>query len=403
MTDIAPNVLKVASGATGASHSAVSKRFSGFVPGQFRYVSAFYKADRTTGTGLLTLRLRIQWYQADGTTSAGTTDTNVTIDADVTAYTFVEGRHTVPALAVSAEMQVIAIPAASPMQHDLYVASPRVGLTESSADVTAVVDCPATAEFHHSHDGVAESGEFPRSLSLKLIAAGGSITSGITWTYTVISGVVNGFDDTSGAQSISGSGSTTLSIASLGSDTGIIQIKAVYAGAQRVATITLTKVFAAPPETGGGGGGGSGSTQTSGFSDVNSASYAAISDTLSATTGPSQTQVNIGVNLGVTPLAVSPTGSSNLQWKVQRETSPGSGSWTDVGSVQNSGPDPRVSSDPETGTYYVGTVGSLVGTINDTGRSSSTTYNYRVVALQQTGSTNHRPFTLTGMISVAPA
>lgn len=388
--------LKVPSGATGASHSATSKRFRGFVPGQTFFLGFLYKADRTSGTGILQLRARINWYNAAGT-ALTPTDHDVSVDADVLDFVFVEKKHLAPAAAVEGEVAFIATPAASPMQHDVWVTGVRLAKTEAGADVTTFVDGPSTATFAHSSAGAAESGEFPRNLPYSLKNASGTVASGIVWTYTVVTGTVNGFTSASGAQSISGGGAVNFTVSSMATSSATVLITATYNGAARTKLVTLEKTFAAPPT--GGGGGSSTTTQTSGFVDVTSSGFTTISaatPTLSTTLGAGKTQVNVTVTLSFNPTAVSPVGNNNIQTKVQRDIA---SVWTDIGSAQDTDPDCNVTL--EEGSYVVGQTGETAYTINDTGLTAGNTYVHRVQGKYTTGSANHQPFAGTGSIATS--
>lgn len=375
----------LASGTAGTSHSTTSRRFRGFTPGQPFFLSFLYKADRTTGTGILALRARINWYGATGLLTP--TDQTINIDADTSGFLFAEQRHIAPAGAVEGEVVFTATPAASPMQHDLWVAGIRLGRTEAGAEVTSVVEGPTTATFAHSSTGVAEAGQFPRSLSYKLLVGGTEITSGVTWSYIVRNGTMNGFIDTDGAQSMS---SNVLSVSSLGTNSATVEVRATYNGVTRLTSVTLTKTFAAPTT---GTGGGTTETQTSGFTSLNSSSFSVISNVLDTTLPVGKTQIDISVNLSITGQSANVVGSNNIEFKVQRNIS---GTWTDIGSVQNSSPDPREFLE-EPGSYSTSD-GTAVFTINNTGLTASASYEHRVVARYSSGDSGHAPFYFTGTI-----
>lgn len=382
----AAQAFYIASGTAGTSHSVVSRRFRGFTPGQPFFLSFLYKADRTTGAGILALKARINWYGSTGLLTP--TDQDINIDADV-ATTFTEKRHIAPAGAVEGEVVFIATPAASPMQHDLWIAGVRLARTEAGAEITSVVEGAAAATFSHSSVGVADSGQFPRTIIYKLLVGGAEITSGVTWTYLVRSGTVNGFTTASGAQSMSSGG---LVVSSLGTNSAIVEVYATYNGVSRFTSVTLTKTFAAPDS--GGGGGGSTESQNSGFGTVTSSSFATISNVLNTTLPAGKTQIDITVSLGITPTVAGPAGANNLEFKVQRNIS---GTWTDVGTGLNSDPDPNVYFDTE----FVAEDGSVTFTINNTGLTASASYEHRVQARYTTGSSNHQPFGFYGTIQTS--
>jgi hypothetical protein len=392
--------MHVPSGTAGASHTLTNKQFSGFVPGQAFYLGALYKATRTSGAGILTLKLTINWYDSAGAALTAT-EHSISINASTSTFLWVENKHIAPANAIRGEVKIIVTPAASPMQHDLWVTAIRLGKTQAEADVTSFIDGPATESFAHSYDNVAESGQFPRGLTYTLKNAAGSITSGIVWTYTVLSGTVNGFTLASGVQSITGSGAVTLTISSMATSVATVEVKAVYNGATRVKQLQLSKALA-PPPSGGGGGGSSTTTQTSGFVILNAASntYATISATspvLSTTLGTGKTQVDISINLAVGPSETGATTGNNIEVKAQRDIA---SVWTDVGSTINSDPDPKVGIDPDTFERYTEVMGSISGTINNTGLTAGNTYTHRVQARWTSGSTHTFDFTGTILTQV---
>lgn len=373
----------IETGTVGTSHVVTSRRFRGFTPGQPFFLSFLYKADRTTGVGLLALKARINWYGAAGLLTP--TDHDISIDADV-ATSFVEKRHTAPAGAIEGEVVFTATPAASPMQHNLWVAGIRLGRTEAGAELTAVVEGPPTASFAHSSTGTAEAGQFPRTLVYKLLVGGAEVTSGVTWTYLVRSGTVNGFALADGAQSMASGG---LTVSSLSTNNAVVEVYATYNGVARFTSLTLTKTFAAPESSSGGG---STEAQTSGFTTVTTTGFTVISNVLDTTLPAGKTQINVSVSLGIVPNVASPAGLNNLEFKVQRNIA---SVWTDIGSVQNSSPDPAVTED---GVDFVGSDGTASFTINDTGLAASSSYQHRVVARYSSGSSTHQPFYFYGTI-----
>lgn len=391
--------LSVASGTVGASHTVDSQQSSQFIGGQPLWLSFFYKATRTVGTDVLVLRAKVRWWNS-ANTELTATFLDISINATI-GDTFSEFKHISPAAAVKCALQFVLTPAASPMQHTVEIKKVRLGRTQVAADITASVVGITSASFAHGSAGVAESGQFPRDIPFSLVASGATITSGLTWTYTVKVGTVNGFTSASGAQSIVGAGSINLVVSSLGSDNATVQVNATYNGVAYPFTISLDKAFAAPAVAPAGG--SSGSSMTSGFGNLNSAinTYSTTAgDTvgaLSATLAAGKTAVDVAVNLSARPDRVAPDGSNNIEFKLQRKIA---GTYTDVLTSQNSNPDATVDIDPETGIYFVAELGSLVYTFNDTGLAASATYEYRVQSRWTTGAAAHTPFNFTGSVVV---
>ncbi|WBY16634.1 hypothetical protein PF049_00220 [Erythrobacteraceae bacterium WH01K] len=200
---------------------------------------------------------------------------------------------------------------------------------EDGADVTAKVDGPISARFNHSASGTAENGQFPRNLSYRLLYQNGFVQStGVTWTYRVVGGVVNGHSPSATYRSMSGTGTGTLAISSLGADTSSVIVRAVIGGKTQEQTVTLSKTYAAP-ETGGGSGGGSNgssrASQTSGFGSFNSSAWTVVAGPLAVTAG--STTLTNTVNLSA-EMPFGTNGARQILAKVQRKIN---GTWTDEG------------------------------------------------------------------------
>jgi hypothetical protein len=146
----------------------------------------------------------------------------------------------------------------------------------------------------------------------------------VTWQYRVVEGTVNGYSASSTLRSMSGSGTGTLTINSLGS-TSKVEIVATQDGRTVSLFVTLGKVLLAPST--GSSGGAQTAIQTSGFSDVTSSSYATISNELQVTAGT--TTQTVTVNLQVWP----PYGGSGAI-EIQVERWNGS-SWVAMGSSES--------------------------------------------------------------------
>jgi hypothetical protein len=183
----------------------------------------------------------------------------------------------------------------------------------------SITDPPQRLSFKYDYTGTAESGEFSRDLTFSLVdAVGTAVTSGITWTYAVITGTVSGYTSASGSQSMSGSGMGTLTVSSLGSSEAKVEVTATYGGKAFTKQITLTQDVAAPPVAGGGGGGGSSGTlvsKTSGFSSFSTTSFSSVTGNLNFTTPTGVTAIDFNVTLSAIPSASPPSGSWSLECK----------------------------------------------------------------------------------------
>jgi hypothetical protein len=123
--------LHIASGEAGAFHDVLSPTFTSFLPGLPLYFSFDYAATRTTGSSPATLHVELRWYDATGAAlTPWTNDTilNATIADTLQKFTVVP-----PAGATSGKCYIKVTPAASPMQHEVWIKKLRLGKTELSA------------------------------------------------------------------------------------------------------------------------------------------------------------------------------------------------------------------------------------------------------------------------------
>jgi len=203
------------------------------------------------------------------------------------------------------------------------------GKPEDNADVTALaqrtISGPTSVSFTYTSTGTLDpSAQMPANLVYTLSNQSGPITSGVTWQYRVVEGTVNGYSASSTLRSMSGSGAGTLTINSLGS-TSKVEIVATQDGRTVSLFVTLEKVLLAPST--GGSGGAQTATQTSGFSNVTSSSYATISNELQVTAGT--TTQTVTVNIEVWP----PYGGyGTIEIQVERWNG---SSWVTMGSSES--------------------------------------------------------------------
>jgi hypothetical protein len=250
--------------------------------------------------------------------------------------------------------------------------------------------------FHFDYLGAANSGQFPRDLTFKLMGGDGSvITAGVAWQYRVLSGTVNGFTNASGLQNMSGTGIGTLAVASLGTDTASVEVKAVFSGETRTATASLSRQYGAAPTGGGGGGGGGPQTlasKSSGFTTINSTTFTVISGTLTGTMPTGLTTANLNASLNFDP-ATGSNGSATVELKWQRSVS---GVWTDIGSPAVVSGTSQWFRDAETGETST-TAASITNNKSDTGLTAGTSYDWRLVARLTSGTRSHN---VTGIVSI---
>jgi hypothetical protein len=178
--------------------------------------------------------------------------------------------------------------------------TPGVGDTGAPA-ITGIAHPPQRLTFRYDSPGVASSGEFSRDLTFTLYdTTGAAISTAVTWTYEVISGTVNGFTSASGPQSMSGTGTGTLPVSSLGSSEAKVKVSAVYDSKTYLSTETLTQQVATGAVSGGSGSSEIASNSISNsFNSTSFASRGSVNSTMPA----GVTAPNINVYVDVEPAA----------------------------------------------------------------------------------------------------
>jgi len=257
----------------------------------------------------------------------------------------------------------------------------------SEADVLAgssAITGTKSIVIKYDSTGAAQTGELTRTEGYKLVRNGATIMSGLSWTYIVTSGTVNGFTTASGAQAISGAGGVTFSITSLGSDSATVQIKCVDAnGVPYVETIQITK-DQAPAPTSGSVGGGTGASVSS-FASFSSTAMASVMPASPAelVVVAAGTSVALTVTLDIDSNASSATSSETyavVQWW--------NGSlWADVGTETASNPDVARYFDTDLGggTWGPGVTGQINISTSKTGLTAGSTNRFRLMMRRASG------------------
>lgn len=258
--------------------------------------------------------------------------------------------------------------------------------SESLADVTKTISGPTSLVLDYDSGGTLTT-TIPKTSTYKISPAGGTaLTSGVTWAVdTRLVGSQTDSDIWSGSvPSISGSGTGVLSLNSgLKISDATLEITATIAGVTYpVYTVMVSKVVAsATPE-----GGSDFDSASVGGQSVNSTTYTQIA-ALTVTTKSGSTDVDLTANsIAVIPDDDTPTGAVNIDMKWQYESSPST--WTDVGSAASSDPDPLTYLDPVE-MFYVPVNGSITCDRNQGSLSSSTSYNFRLMAKNSSGTKAH--------------
>jgi hypothetical protein len=257
--------------------------------------------------------------------------------------------------------------------------------TAIPAEVSMWISGPSAADIPYDNAGTTIT--TPVELGYSLYAGTGQITDGtIITTYTVDDGNVNGFNSSSGPQTITTTnGSALLTINSLSTESAIITISMTRNGATKTLTLNLYKVRAPLDVEDGGGTSGVPSSQSSGFTNISSnfATAVQISSVLSYTipAGKSTIRVTLALAPKWYPANAKPDndGPWNVEYQIQRNT----GVWTTVATM-NSAPDPFMS---DWELFKRTIAGAMNGTFDDTGLTAGNTYEYRILARVSSGNT----------------
>lgn len=228
---------------------------------------------------------------------------------------------------------------------------------------------PASANVIYDNSGVT----FQSADDLAFIVqnAGGTITSGVTMTWTVLSGTFNAKSAADGPQTMTvTSGVGTLTPTSLTTDSASLLISAAVDGAAvPSATVSVSKIRAAAAP-GGTGGGGAGPTdqasQSSGFTAINTATFTTITGTLSFTLPTGKTTLRCVVDLSCKyPKTADQPGPWDVEFKVRR-------GGVDQGSTQHSSPDNYLYDSGDAGIFS--SAGTMQYTLDMTGLTALTQY-----------------------------
>lgn len=256
---------------------------------------------------------------------------------------------------------------------------PVIGGFEEMADVTKSLSGPASINFAFDSDGVIKAGQVGARGVFSLVTSQDVvITSGVSWAVSVVSGTYSAASPT-----MSGTGTAQINFSSEAVTPGRIRVTATTNSGQpneRVYTrdvdITITQDDP-PVSSGGGGGGGTTTTGTANGTIPSGSAWATVYSGL-VNTASGIDNVNLTANnlfLDPTFPYPSPTVSANIEGQWERETTPGSGTWTSLGSPVSSSPDPGVFDE---GGFGSPSAGAITVNFTDTGRSPDTQYSYRL-------------------------
>lgn len=267
------------------------------------------------------------------------------------------------------------------------------GITDAQLAITG----PASANVLYDNAGTTfQSGD---DLAFAVQGSSGIVTSGVTITWTVMSGTFNAKSASDGAQSLTvTSGVATLTPTSMATDTASLQIDATadsISVAPLIVPATKVKAPAAPTGTGGGGAGPTDqASQSSAFTAINTASFTTITNTLAFTLPTGKTTLRCVINLSCKyGRFADQSGPWDVEFKIQR-------GGVDQGSTQHSSPDPELIADPDYGN--ISSPGTMQYTLDMTGLTALTQYSVVVQARVASGtlpSASNMSFTGTVTLS----
>lgn len=253
-------------------------------------------------------------------------------------------------------------------------------------DVQAGISGPAMIVLDYTSTGTLNT-PLPALYSYTLSAGvGQDIKSGITWGVTVLSGSFTGPSPTMG-----GTGTGILQI-----NSGLATPSVSLAVTARVNgrgyppfTVTINRSTAFPDNVGGNSADATGS-----LNQISTGTFVAVTRDLAITTPAGVTSANLTAPLFAVGLTNAlPTGTTTVELKWQRETSPGV--WSDVGTAATSSPDANVVEAGDPGfPFYIANPGSITCNRTETGLTAATAYKFRLMGRISAG--NLRGVTLTG-------
>lgn len=317
----------------------------------------------------------IWYYQVDGTfisSDAGPHITPASITA-AAAPTRVIRTTTAPALAAYGVFRCFTYATASPAgawRFEFPGFNPLVTsqlVDDASLGKTSnYIDGPTNYTVVYDSTGTTLQDSYELDYVLRTGTSGAAVTSGVTMTYTIVSGDLNGFTPASGAQSITVTGGVgAIPITSMTGSATTLKITVVNAGVTRTFLTAVTKTLAAATTSSGGGTTGSSTSQTSGFTQFSSAYSTPTQITSTFTFTPSSGQTTVSAKAVLTPRVTNDTASDgpwtvSYQWQQQV-----SGAWSNRGTAilttGSGNSSPYAETDPELGKrLYVS------GSINNT-------------------------------------
>jgi hypothetical protein len=345
-------------------------------PGRTYYPSITL-AKSPTAAGAATVRYALRFYDNAGALIGAAINLDIAL-ADLPAggvqKTFM-GAAVAPAGAYHAEVRAEVL--ANGASGFVWFDNPLLLDKEPGEEVTKYITGNNLVSIKFKADQTVDTGQLPKTLNYS-VQVGSTAIAAESWHYKVITGTLNGNTAITGNVAMTGTTTGQLVIdddpVGIGTNTAEIDVYAVSAGKTLGPFRTKIERDVAPAPNSGGGSGSAPPSSHDGTIAFISGSPGGnftfqAGPTLSRTPATGQTKIRLAAGVDVSPFpAGSRVGTWQVEGKWQRESSPGSGTWSDVGSVVSA----QTYDQP-----YGYTPGHLSTNLLDTGRSAGVQYNYR--------------------------
>lgn len=204
------------------------------------------------------------------------------------------------------------------------------GAPEINADLTVLPPVgPASLTLPYTATNTPEW--TTKTLNYTVSNLAGPITTGITYKYVIKTGTVNGFAASATERTmVVNSGTGSLELTSLGSDSAEVEIRATVGTKTTKSTLSLNKKYAETEPASGAANQGS---QSSGFVGPTNSTYSDVSNVITVQGGAGTTSLSVNVNLtGSVTAPPNQYADSEVELQVLRRIN--SGSWVVMGSSE---------------------------------------------------------------------
>lgn len=248
---------------------------------------------------------------------------------------------------------------------------PLVDLT--AAAVPYLEPASRTISVNADYLGVVDTAALPIGLTVARYRGDTNVSATTTWS------IADKSPSDGGTVTVSGTGAVSITAVT---KSFTFKVRAARDGITLDSLISVTRVDAPPPSTGGGSGSAGTTVFDTSFASFSSSTMTPVSDLMTVKTGASG-QIAFSAALNLTTGAGSPDGSWNaaLQWRWR----PVGGSWTDL--TEGAGVVPTTCIFDDDAFAYVVEDGAVVSSPTVTGLSANTNYEVQLLARRSSGTT----------------